>query len=153
MGSANFGNFPAVGPTRIFDYGYSLGGQLDSNFVVCSVGTVPTEGVVTVIPFVNNYATTTDAITNELFALEHDDWLWKVMIVVGTDRNMFGVGFYPTAVLLTTDGNYLTGTSNAWFADTNPVTVALTSNNAFSVAGVTADEFIIGASGVLSKIT
>jgi hypothetical protein len=63
--------------------------------VVCSVGTVPTEGVVTVIPFVNNYASATATTNNELYDLVSSDWLWKVVIVIGSDRNMFGVGFYP----------------------------------------------------------
>jgi len=63
--------------------------------VVCSVGTVPTEGVVTVIPFKTSYATTGETTNSELMDLVSSDWLWKVTIVVGTDRNMFGVGFYP----------------------------------------------------------
>jgi len=29
---------------------------MDTNFMVCSVGTVAAAGVVTVIPFINNYA-------------------------------------------------------------------------------------------------
>jgi len=79
---------------RIFKHGYALGGQLDSNFVVCSVGTIAAEGVVTVIPFTNTYAGATEAWTTELSSLVSTDWAWAIAVVVGTDRNMFGVGFY-----------------------------------------------------------
>jgi len=94
--SPMLGNHESAGGVtkRIFGYGYALGGQLDTNFVVCSVGTIAAEGVVTVIPFTNTYLTATETYTNELTALVDTNWGWKVAVVVGTDRNMFGVGFY-----------------------------------------------------------
>jgi hypothetical protein len=73
---------------------------LDTNFVVCSVGTIADEGSVTVIPFTNTYTADNEASTSELGALVHADWLWKVVLVIGSDRNMYGVGFYPQEVAL-----------------------------------------------------
>jgi hypothetical protein len=95
---------------------------LDTNFVVCSVGTVPTEGVVTVIPFTNTYATATEKHTSELTALVHADWAWKIVLVIGTDRNMFGVGFYPVQEDLDISVNFLAETSgNIFFTADTPV--------------------------------
>lgn len=68
---------------------------MDTNFVVCSVGTIAAEGSVTIIPFTNTYATTSDSSTSEISALVHQDWVWNVVLVIGSDRNMYGVGFYP----------------------------------------------------------
>lgn len=58
--------------------------------MVCSVSTVTADGVVTVIPFTNTYADETSiALTSELGVLVSASWLWKVTIVVGSDRNLF----------------------------------------------------------------
>jgi hypothetical protein len=51
---------------------------MDTNFLVCSVDTVGTDGVVTVIPFINTYATITEKWTSELTNLEASTWAWKV---------------------------------------------------------------------------
>jgi len=63
--------------------------------VVCSVSTTLTNGQVTVIPFTNTYADET-AIehTSEFVVLSSSNWLWKIALVVGSDRNLFDVGFY-----------------------------------------------------------
>jgi len=64
--------------------------------VVCSVSAATSVGAVTVIPFTNTYADETTIVhTSELVVLVSTDWLWKITIVVGSDRNMFEVGFYP----------------------------------------------------------
>jgi hypothetical protein len=65
--------------------------------VVCSVtSTVPAAGVVTVIPFTNTYADEASiTLTNEFVVLVSADWLWEITVVVGSDRNLFEVGFYP----------------------------------------------------------
>jgi len=122
--------------------------------VVCSVGTIAAEGSVTVIPFTNTYTAANEVQTSELFVLESDDWLWKVMIVVGSDRNMFAVGFYPAAAVLTTDVNYIGEYSSAeFFVAGPPNTVAITGSMAFDIVGVVANDFIIGATGVSSKLS
>jgi len=96
--------------------------------VVCSVGTIAAEGSVTVIPFTNTYTANNEVQTSELFVLESDDWLWKVMIVIGSDRNMFAVGFYPGTGALTTDVNYIGEYSSPEFLVAGtPCTVAATS--------------------------
>jgi len=59
--------------------------------MVCSVGTVASTGVVTVIPFINNYAAA--GLSTELVNLAGATWGWLIRIVVGSDRNMFVVGF------------------------------------------------------------
>lgn len=64
--------------------------------MVCSVSASTTAGAVTVIPFTNTYTDETSITqTNELVVLGSADWLWKITLVVGADRNMFEVGFYP----------------------------------------------------------
>jgi hypothetical protein len=68
---------------------------LDTNFVVCSVGTIAAEGSVTVIPFTNTYAGDTEGLWGELSIISTNNWDWKVMLLIGADRNMFGVGHYP----------------------------------------------------------
>jgi hypothetical protein len=75
--------------------------------VVCSVGTITTTGSVTIIPFTNTYTAVNEALTSELVALVHADWLWKVVIVIGSDRNLFGVGFYPGSAALALGTNYV----------------------------------------------
>jgi len=95
--------------------------------VVCSVGTVPTEGVVTVIPFTNTYLTATEKHTTELTALVHADWAWKIVLVIGTDRNMFGVGFYPAPEALSINVNFLAETTNnIFFTAADPVALTAT---------------------------
>jgi len=70
--------------------------MLDSNFVVCSVSATTAAGVVTIIPFTNTYADeTTIVLTNELVVLASSDYAWAITLVVGSDRNLFEVGFYP----------------------------------------------------------
>jgi len=102
---------------------------LDTNFLVCSVGTVPTTGVVTVIPFVNTYATLTDAHTSEFLTLVHADWVWKLTIVIGSDRNMFFVGFYPTGAAAVAGTDYFAElATNRFFAAGTPVTMIATSD-------------------------
>jgi hypothetical protein len=84
-----------AGNVRIFKHGYDLGGQLDSNFVVCSVSATTAAGVVTVIPFTNTYAAEAAIVlTSEFVVLVSDDWKWAIALVVGSDRNLFEVGFY-----------------------------------------------------------
>lgn len=68
--------------------------------MVCSVGTITATGTVTVIPFVNTYKTATDVHTSEFLLLVATDWAWKLTLVIGTDRNMFFVGFYPTSAAI-----------------------------------------------------
>jgi len=75
--------------------------------LVCSVGTITASGVVTVIPFTNTYTTVTDKHTSEFVPLVHADWVWKLCLVVGSDRNMFFVGFYPTGTLVVADTDYI----------------------------------------------
>jgi len=74
--------------------------------VVCSVGTVTAAGVVTVIPFTNTYATLDATHTNEFVALVGASWVWKLTLVIGSDRNMFFVGFYPTGAAAVADTDY-----------------------------------------------
>jgi hypothetical protein len=63
--------------------------------VVCSVSTTTAAGVVTVIPFTNTYADETDiTLTSEFVVLVSADWKWAIALVVGSDRNLFEVGFY-----------------------------------------------------------
>jgi len=88
--------------------------------VVCSVGTIDAKGSVTVIPFTNTYTGDAETYTNECVVLESDDYLWKVMIVIGSDRNMFAVGFYPGSTAFTTDGNYISERSSAEFFVAGP---------------------------------
>lgn len=57
--------------------------------MVCSVGTIDAKGSVTVIPFTNTYAADNEATTSELGALFDDDWVWNIVLVIGSDRNMF----------------------------------------------------------------
>jgi hypothetical protein len=102
---------------------------LDSNFLVCSVGTVGADGVVTVIPFTNTYATATDTTTSEFLALVHADWAWKLVLVVGSDRNMFFVGFYPVSAAIVADTDYIAEkATNEFFAAGTPVTLIATSD-------------------------
>jgi hypothetical protein len=44
--------------------------------MVCSIGTVDTTGVVTVIPFTNTYASTSMVHSSELLSLSHATWAW-----------------------------------------------------------------------------
>lgn len=63
--------------------------------MVCSVSTTLTNGQVTVIPFTNTYAAETAIVlTSEFVVLASTDWAWKIALVVGSDRNLFEVGFY-----------------------------------------------------------
>jgi hypothetical protein len=57
--------------------------------MVCSVGTIAAEGSVTIIPFTNTYAADNEATTSELGALFDGDWVWNIVLVIGSDRNMF----------------------------------------------------------------
>jgi len=93
--------------------------------LVCSVGTVGTEGVVTVIPFVNTYLTATTKHTSEFLTLVHSDWAWKLTLVIGSDRNMFFVGFYPTSAAIVALADYHPEVSgNLFFAGASaPVTM------------------------------
>jgi len=93
--------------------------------LVCSVGTITAEGVVTVIPFVNTYATLTDTHTSEFLTLVHTDWAWKLTLVIGSDRNMFFVGFYPTSAPIVALADYHPEVSgNLFFAGASaPVTM------------------------------
>jgi len=63
--------------------------------LVCSVGTITADGVVTVIPFTNTYTADDTAVTSEFVELDTAAWAWKLVLVIGSDRNMFFVGFYP----------------------------------------------------------
>lgn len=63
--------------------------------MVCSVSTTTAAGVVTVIPFTNTYsAETAIKLTSEFVVLVSTDWAWTISLVVGSDRNLFEVGFY-----------------------------------------------------------
>jgi hypothetical protein len=63
--------------------------------VVCSVSATTAAGVVTVIPFTNTYANEASIVlTNELVVLADTNWEWAIALVVGSDRNLFEVGFY-----------------------------------------------------------
>jgi hypothetical protein len=102
---------------------------LDSNFLVCSVGTVGADGVVTVIPFTNTYLTATDTSTSEFLILVHADWAWKLVLVIGSDRNMYFVGFYPVGAAIVADTDYVAEkATNEFFAAGTPVTLIATSD-------------------------
>jgi hypothetical protein len=102
---------------------------LDSNFLVCSVGTVGADGVVTVIPFTNTYLTSSATSTNEFLVLISADWAWKLVLVIGSDRNMFFVGFYPTGAAIVADTDYVAEkATNEFFAAGTPVTLIATSD-------------------------
>lgn len=108
-------------------HGNALGRQIDTNFLVCSVGTIAAEGVVTVIPFTNTYATTSDVHTSEFLVLVHADWAWKLTLVIGSDRNMFFVGFYPTGAAIVADTDYFAEKdTNVMFTAGTPVTLTAT---------------------------
>jgi len=85
--------------------------------LVCSVGTVTADGVVTVIPFTNTYTTDDTKVTSEFIELVEATWAWKLVIVIGSDRNMFFVGFYPTGIAITADASYVAEkAANEFFA-------------------------------------
>jgi len=126
--------------------------------VVCSVGTVTSEGVVTVIPFTNTYASDNEVSTTEFVVLVSTSWEWKLVIVIGSDRNMFLVGFYPAGADIVADVDYIAERSSAIFFEVNdpttdPVIMVAGDAASFTVVGVTADEFIIGALGIDSLLT
>jgi hypothetical protein len=127
---------------------------MDTNFMVCSVDTVGTDGVVTIIPFKNTYSSVTEAWTSELTNLESSIWAWKVKVVIGTDRNMFFVSFYPVGEDLANTHYLVEIASNKFFTHaTSPTTVIKTASTAFNVDGLLHSEYLIGATGVDSKIT
>jgi hypothetical protein len=95
--------------------------------LVCSVGTIAAEGVVTVIPFVNTYLTATTKHTSEFLVLVDADWEWKLTLVIGSDKDMFFVGFYPASadiVALTDYHPEVAG--NLFFTAGTPVTMIAT---------------------------
>lgn len=96
--------------------------------MVCSVGTITSAGVVTVIPFTNTYASLTAKHSSELLVLIHGDWAWKLCLVIGSDRNMFFVGFYPTGTAVVANTDYLNEiAANRFFSAGNPVVMIATS--------------------------
>jgi hypothetical protein len=95
--------------------------------LVCSVGTVSADGVVTVVPFVNTYLTTGDIHTSEFLLLVATDWAWTLTLVIGSDRNMFFVGFYPVAAAIVANTDYLAELdTNRFFEGAAPVTMKAT---------------------------
>lgn len=97
--------------------------------MVCSVGTITAEGVVTVIPFVNTYLTATTKHTSEFLTLVSGDWGWKLTLVIGSDRNMFFVGFYPASAPIEALVDYHAEVSgNLFFTAGTPVTMINTAD-------------------------
>jgi len=118
--------------------------------MVCSVGTVGSDGVVTVIPFRNVYAATNAAWTSELAQLlaSVTNWVWKVTIVIGTDRNMFFISFMPDGDTLATTHYGIEVTSNEFFTDATdslPANMKFTASTAFNVDALTTADYKIGA--------
>lgn len=77
------------------------------------------------------------------------------MLVIGTDRNMHGAYWYPTSLAIAAT-DYITeaGTNKFFTSASDPRTLIKSSTmSAFEVDGVDHTEFIIGATGVTSKIS
>lgn len=89
--------------------------------MVCSIGTVGTLGVVTVIPFTNNYASLVKVHSSELLSLSHAKWAWWITLVIGTDRNMHMAYWYPTGAAIAADVDFITEeTTNKFFSAATP---------------------------------
>jgi len=126
--------------------------------MVCSIGAVTSTGVVTIVPFTNTFTGTAVVTSTSLTGLTVDaDWNWFITLVIGKDRNMHGAYWYPTGVALgAIDADFIADiTANKFFtAASAPQTlVKSTTMSLFEVDGVTHTEFIIGATGVTSKIS
>jgi hypothetical protein len=107
---------------------------MDTNFLVCSVDTVPETGVVTIIPFRNTYSGSITHFTSEIVHLTDAAWGWKVTVVIGTDRNMFSVSFYPNGDDLVSTLYLVEPDTNVFFtASSSPATLITSTSTAFNI--------------------
>jgi hypothetical protein len=84
------------------------------------------------------------------------NWNWFITLVIGTDRNMHMAYWYPTGAAIVTNVDYIIeAATNIFFTSASvPRTLIKSSTmSAYEVDGVTHAEFIIGATGVTSKIS
>jgi hypothetical protein len=127
--------------------------------MVCSIGAVTSTGVVTVVPFTNTFTGTAIVTSATLTGLTIDaDWNWFITLVIGKDRNMHGAYWYPTGTALgAIDVDFIADpTANRFIVAGSTTTQVLqksASLTLFEVDGLTHAEFIIGATGVTSKIS
>jgi hypothetical protein len=101
---------------------------------------------VTIIPFKNTYSGSVTHFTSEIVHLTDPAWGWKVTIVIGTDRNMFSISYYPNGEDLVSTFYLVEPTSNVFFTESSsPATMITSGLTAFNIDALTSSKYVIGA--------